>query len=81
MTSDQPLAPSLSDLQPGQSITLPLPAVYLGRRVAYQRIQRDAHSLFGAGNYRMSAAGPSVTVYWIDKPRRGHDADDMKAMP
>ena len=52
----------ISDLAPGQSIDLPLPPLALGRRVAYQRIQRDAYALFGAGNYRMRAAGPSVRV-------------------
>lgn len=55
-------APSIGELHPGQSIDLPLPPIALGRRVAYQRIQRDAHTLFGAGNYQMRAAGCRVTI-------------------
>jgi hypothetical protein len=56
---------SLEELQIGQEILLPLPAVSLGRRVVYQRIQSRAYGLFGAGGYKMSAEGPAVRVVRI----------------
>ena len=52
----------MTGLAPGQSIDLPLPPLALGRRVVYQRIQRNAYILFGSGNYRMRADGACVRV-------------------
>ncbi len=50
------------NLLPEESIDLPLPAVALGRRSAYQRIQTQAWKIFGARNYKLRADGNRLNV-------------------
>lgn len=60
---------TISELRIGEAIDLPLPSISLGRRIAYQRIQRDAHILFGPGNYTMRADGSLVRITRIERNR------------
>lgn len=57
----------LSDLErlaPGEEVLLPLP--WLGRRVAYLRINAIAHAAFGPGGYQLRAEGVRIAV--VRKP-------------
>lgn len=67
MDKPQTTTCSLENLAPGEVAEIPLPVLTMGRRAAYQRIQRDAYAMFGAGGYKMRAAGCMVRVLCLSR--------------